>query len=58
MFWGGGGGAGGGEVDRDLNQLAKPAFHSQCSHTEHSEGLMDTVLSSRLFLGMSIAVRT
>ena len=39
-------GGGGGEVDRDLNKLAKLAFRSQCTHKEHSEGPMDTVLSS------------
>ena len=51
-FAGGGGerGGGRGEVDRDLHQLAKPAYRSQCAHTEHSEGPMDTVLSSRLLL--------
>ena len=40
----------GGERERvgmDVNQLAKPAFRSQCAHTEHSEGPMDTVLSNR-----------
>ena len=44
---GGGGGGGRGErAGRDVNQLAKPAFRSQCAHTEHSEGPMDTVLVS------------
>ena len=37
---------GGGGNDRNINQLAKPAFRSQCAHTRP----MDTVLSSRLFL--------
>ena len=40
------GGGGRGEVDRDINQVAKPAFRPQYAHT----GPMDTVLSSRLFL--------
>ena len=40
----------GGRVGRDVNQLAKPAFRSQCAHTEHSEGPIDTVLSTSSFL--------
>ena len=32
---------------KGVNQLAKPAFRFQCAHTEHSEGPMDTILSSR-----------
>ena len=44
---GGGGGVRGERVGMDVNQLAKPAFRSQCAHKEHSEGPMDTVLSNR-----------
>ena len=42
MFWGWGWGWGWGKERKSLIQLAKPAFRSQCAHTEQSEGPMDT----------------
>ena len=62
--WAGKGG-GGERVGMDVNQLGKPAFRSQCAHTEHSEGPMDTVLPNfscrknlRTFVKMVANIKT